>query len=99
MKNHVCVSVVMHCLCCFCQCGVWETLLAALEILIRVHHPHQVFNIRQFLKAEVVNRFLLTCQVLQVGHCHKAAVTIPFLFSETITNRIVFVLRSIGTSI
>ncbi|KAM9847900.1 lysosomal-trafficking regulator [Aulostomus maculatus] len=47
------------------ECGVWETLLAALEILIRVHHPHQVFNIRQFLKAEIVHRFLLTCQVLQ----------------------------------
>ncbi|XP_030603749.1 lysosomal-trafficking regulator isoform X2 [Archocentrus centrarchus] len=47
------------------ECGVWETLLAALEILIRVHHPHQVFNIRQFLKAEVVHRFLLACQVLQ----------------------------------
>ncbi|KAM4729225.1 lysosomal-trafficking regulator isoform 1-T1 [Anableps anableps] len=45
--------------------GVWETLLAALEILIRVHHPHQVYNIRQFLNAEVVHRFLLTCQVLQ----------------------------------
>lgn len=48
------------------QCGVWETLLTALEVLIRVHHPHQVFNIRQFLKAEIVHRFLLTCQVLQV---------------------------------
>ncbi|KAM9727298.1 lysosomal-trafficking regulator isoform 1-T3 [Menidia menidia] len=47
------------------ECGVWETLLAALEILIRVHHPHQVYNIRQFLNAEVVHRFLLTCQVLQ----------------------------------
>ncbi|KAM3863351.1 lysosomal-trafficking regulator [Diretmus argenteus] len=47
------------------ECGVWETLLAALEILIRVHHPQQVFNIRQFLKAQVVHRFLLTCQVLQ----------------------------------
>uniref|UniRef100_A0A3Q1FPP0 Lysosomal trafficking regulator n=1 Tax=Acanthochromis polyacanthus TaxID=80966 RepID=A0A3Q1FPP0_9TELE len=47
------------------ECGVWETLLAALEILIRVHHPQQVFNVRQFLKAEVVHRFLLTCQVLQ----------------------------------
>uniref|UniRef100_A0A671VL17 Lysosomal trafficking regulator n=1 Tax=Sparus aurata TaxID=8175 RepID=A0A671VL17_SPAAU len=47
------------------ECGVWETLLTALEILIRVHHPHQVFNIRQFLKAEIVHRFLLTCQVLQ----------------------------------
>ena len=48
------------------QAGVWETLLAALEILIRVHHPQQVFNIRQFLKAQEVHRFLLTCQVLQV---------------------------------
>ncbi|KAG7272557.1 hypothetical protein CRUP_004732 [Coryphaenoides rupestris] len=47
------------------EAGVWETLLAALEILIRVHHPQQVFNIRQFLKAQVVHRFLLTCQVLQ----------------------------------
>ncbi|MEQ2215917.1 hypothetical protein XENOCAPTIV_007818, partial [Xenoophorus captivus] len=47
------------------HCGVWETLLTALEILIRVHHPHQVYNIRQFLNAEVVHRFLLTCQVLQ----------------------------------
>ncbi|XP_031435189.1 lysosomal-trafficking regulator isoform X2 [Clupea harengus] len=47
------------------QCGVWETLLNALEILIRVHHPHQMFNIRQLLKAQVVHRFLLTCQVLQ----------------------------------
>lgn len=65
---------------CLCQCGVWETLLAALEILIRVHHPHQVFNIRQFLKAEVVHRFLLTCQVLQVGRCHRAAFTFPSLF-------------------
>ncbi|KAL7889583.1 hypothetical protein AOLI_G00018410 [Acnodon oligacanthus] len=47
------------------QIGVWETLLAALEILIRVHHPQQTFNIRQLLKAQVVHRFLLTCQVLQ----------------------------------
>lgn len=66
-------SVLSRTLCvflflCVCQCGVWETLLTALEILIRVHHPHQVFNIRQFLKAEVVHRFLLTCQVLQVRH-------------------------------
>lgn len=53
------------------QCGVWETLLTALEILIRVHHPHQVFNIRQLLKAEVVHHFLLTCQVLQVHHHPK----------------------------
>ncbi|XP_036430614.1 lysosomal-trafficking regulator isoform X3 [Colossoma macropomum] len=47
------------------QIGVWETLLVALEILIRVHHPQQTFNIRQLLKAQVVHRFLLTCQVLQ----------------------------------
>uniref|UniRef100_A0A3B3QSJ6 Lysosomal trafficking regulator n=1 Tax=Paramormyrops kingsleyae TaxID=1676925 RepID=A0A3B3QSJ6_9TELE len=47
------------------QCGVWETLLAALEILIRVHHPQQMFNICQLLNAQVVHRFLLTCQVLQ----------------------------------
>lgn len=58
------------------ECGVWETLLAALEILIRVHHPHQVFNIRQFLKAEVVHRFLLTCQVLQ-EHRDEYLTTIP----------------------
>ncbi|XP_076018474.1 lysosomal-trafficking regulator isoform X2 [Genypterus blacodes] len=55
-------------------CGVWETLLAALEILIRVHHPHQVFNIRQFLKAQVVHRFLLTCQVLQHRDEHLTAI-------------------------
>ncbi|KAF7710729.1 hypothetical protein HF521_009601 [Silurus meridionalis] len=47
------------------QRGVWETLLAALEILIREHHPLQVFNIQQLLKAQVVHRFLRTCQVLQ----------------------------------
>ncbi|XP_026212302.1 lysosomal-trafficking regulator isoform X5 [Anabas testudineus] len=57
------------------KCGVWETLLAALEILIRVHHPHQVFNIRQFLNAEIVHRFLLTCQVLQ--HQDEHLITIP----------------------
>ncbi|XP_048862942.1 lysosomal-trafficking regulator isoform X4 [Brienomyrus brachyistius] len=47
------------------QCGVWETLLAALEVLIRAHHPQQMFNICQLLNAQVVHRFLLTCQVLQ----------------------------------
>ncbi|XP_034408549.1 lysosomal-trafficking regulator isoform X4 [Cyclopterus lumpus] len=56
------------------ECGVWETLLAALEILIRVHHPYQVFNIRQFLKAEIVHRFLLTCQVLQHRDEHLTAI-------------------------
>ncbi|KAM9364527.1 LOW QUALITY PROTEIN: lysosomal-trafficking regulator [Pholidichthys leucotaenia] len=58
------------------ECGVWETLLAALEILIRVHHPHQFFNIRQFLKAEIVHCFLLTCQVLQ-EHRDEYLTTIP----------------------
>uniref|UniRef100_A0A8C7IP42 Lysosomal trafficking regulator n=1 Tax=Oncorhynchus kisutch TaxID=8019 RepID=A0A8C7IP42_ONCKI len=58
------------------QGGVWETLLAGLEILIRVHHPQQVFNIRQFLKAQVVHRFLLTCQVLQ-EHRDEHLTSIP----------------------
>uniref|UniRef100_A0A8C5F1V9 Lysosomal-trafficking regulator n=1 Tax=Gopherus evgoodei TaxID=1825980 RepID=A0A8C5F1V9_9SAUR len=47
------------------QQGVWETLLAALEILIRANHHQQMFNIKQLLKARVVHHFLLTCQVLQ----------------------------------
>nr|XP_013800926.1 PREDICTED: lysosomal-trafficking regulator [Apteryx mantelli mantelli] len=45
--------------------GVWETLLAALEILIRANHHQQMFNMKQLLKAQVVHHFLLTCQVLQ----------------------------------
>uniref|UniRef100_A0A8B9VJT6 Lysosomal trafficking regulator n=2 Tax=Anas zonorhyncha TaxID=75864 RepID=A0A8B9VJT6_9AVES len=45
--------------------GVWETLLTALEILIRANHHQQMFNIKQLLKAQVVHHFLLTCQVLQ----------------------------------
>ncbi|XP_016055350.1 PREDICTED: lysosomal-trafficking regulator isoform X2 [Miniopterus natalensis] len=45
--------------------GVWETLLAALEVLIRADHLQQMFNIKQLLKARVVHHFLLTCQVLQ----------------------------------
>ncbi|NXO01255.1 LYST regulator, partial [Rhinopomastus cyanomelas] len=45
--------------------GVWETLLTALEILIRGNHQQQMFNIKQLLKAQVVHHFLLTCQVLQ----------------------------------
>ena len=60
---------------CVSQGGVWETLLAALEVLIRVHHPLQVFNIRQLLNAQVVQRFLLTCQVLQVGEQLHSAPT------------------------
>ncbi|XP_053317240.1 lysosomal-trafficking regulator [Spea bombifrons] len=47
------------------ETGVWETLLTALEILIRDTHPQQVFNIKQLLKARVVHHFLLACQVLQ----------------------------------
>ncbi|XP_002760934.3 lysosomal-trafficking regulator [Callithrix jacchus] len=45
--------------------GVWETLLAALEVLIRADHHQQMVNIKQLLKAQVVHHFLLTCQVLQ----------------------------------
>ncbi|XP_008590963.1 PREDICTED: lysosomal-trafficking regulator-like isoform X1 [Galeopterus variegatus] len=45
--------------------GVWETLLAALEVLIQADHHQQVFNIKPLLKAQVVHHFLLTCQVLQ----------------------------------
>ncbi|KAM6218970.1 lysosomal-trafficking regulator isoform 2-T2 [Rhynchocyon petersi] len=45
--------------------GVWGTLLAALELLIRAEHPQQMFNIKQLLKAHTVHHFLLTCQVLQ----------------------------------
>ncbi|MGH0178328.1 UNVERIFIED_CONTAM: hypothetical protein FKN15_076979 [Acipenser sinensis] len=58
------------------QCGVWETLLAALEIMIRVNHPQQMFNVKQFLKAQVVHRFLLTCQVLQ-EHRDELLTSIP----------------------
>ncbi|KAJ1153594.1 hypothetical protein NDU88_006353 [Pleurodeles waltl] len=47
------------------QQGVWETLLSALEILIRSDHPQQMFNIKQLLQAQIVHHFLLTCQVLQ----------------------------------
>ncbi|XP_075718563.1 lysosomal-trafficking regulator isoform X2 [Rhinoderma darwinii] len=47
------------------EVGVWETLMASLEMLIRDTHPHKVFNIKQLLKARVVHHFLLACQVLQ----------------------------------
>ncbi|RXN09374.1 lysosomal-trafficking regulator isoform X1 [Labeo rohita] len=53
-----------------------QTLLTALEILIRVHHPQQMFNIRQLLKAQVVHRFLLACQVLQ-EHRDEYLTSIP----------------------
>lgn len=56
----------MFLFCFIFQQGVWETLLAALEILIRANHHQQMFNIKQLLKAQVVHHFLLTCQVLQV---------------------------------
>lgn len=52
--------------CLFSQQGVWETLLATLEVLIRAEHQQQQFNIKQLLNAHVVHHFLLTCQVLQV---------------------------------
>ncbi|XP_078398112.1 lysosomal-trafficking regulator isoform X2 [Cetorhinus maximus] len=58
------------------QNGVWETLMAALEVLIRVHHPKQMFNVKQLLKAQVVYRFLLTCQVLQ-EHRDEHLTSIP----------------------
>ncbi|XP_048656352.1 lysosomal-trafficking regulator isoform X3 [Marmota marmota marmota] len=45
--------------------GVWETLLAALEALIRAEHQQQWFNTQQLLKARAVHHFLLMCQVLQ----------------------------------
>lgn len=48
------------------QPGVWEALLAALEVLIRADHPQQMFNVKQLLRARAVHHFLLTCQVLQV---------------------------------
>ncbi|OCT80081.1 hypothetical protein XELAEV_1802688916mg, partial [Xenopus laevis] len=47
------------------ETGVWKNLLAALELLIRDNHPHQMFNIQQLLKGRVVHHFLLACQVLQ----------------------------------
>ncbi|XP_069463086.1 lysosomal-trafficking regulator [Ambystoma mexicanum] len=47
------------------QKGVWETLLASLEILIRNDHPQQMFNVKQLLRARIVHHFLLACQVMQ----------------------------------
>uniref|UniRef100_UPI00398EDA26 lysosomal-trafficking regulator isoform X1 n=2 Tax=Pristiophorus japonicus TaxID=55135 RepID=UPI00398EDA26 len=58
------------------QNGVWEMLMAVLEVLIRVHHPKQMFNVKQLLKAQVVYRFLLTCQVLQ-EHRDEHLTSIP----------------------
>ncbi|XP_063773674.1 lysosomal-trafficking regulator isoform X2 [Pseudophryne corroboree] len=58
------------------EAGVWETLLTALEILIRDNHPHKLFNIKQLLKARVVHHFLLACQVLQ-EHREGYIVSIP----------------------
>lgn len=65
----------------FCQSGVWETLLGALEILIREHHPQQAFNIQQLLKAQVVQRFLLSCQVFQARPQHLNLPPLIFTFS------------------
>ncbi|XP_078504939.1 lysosomal-trafficking regulator isoform X2 [Lissotriton helveticus] len=58
------------------QQGVWEALLASLEILIRSDHPQQMFNIKQLLQAQIVHHFLLTCQVLQ-EHRDVDLVSIP----------------------
>ncbi|XP_068087878.1 lysosomal-trafficking regulator isoform X2 [Hyperolius riggenbachi] len=58
------------------EAGVWETLLTSLEILIRDNHPHKVFNIKQLLKASVVNHFLLACQILQ-EHKEEHITSIP----------------------
>ncbi|XP_048453045.1 lysosomal-trafficking regulator [Rhincodon typus] len=59
------------------QNGVWETLMAALEVLIRIRHPKQMFNVKQLLKSQVVYRFLLTCQVLQ-EHRDEHLTSIPW---------------------
>lgn len=64
-KHEPCFPITL-CICLFSQHGVWEALLAALEVLIRADHQQQMFNIKQLLKAQVVHHFLLTCQVLQV---------------------------------
>ncbi|XP_048843336.1 lysosomal-trafficking regulator-like isoform X2 [Brienomyrus brachyistius] len=50
------------------QAGVWAALLEAMEVLIHARHPQQMYNIQQLLKARVVQRILLTCQVLQDEH-------------------------------
>uniref|UniRef100_UPI00358DFC63 lysosomal-trafficking regulator-like n=1 Tax=Myxine glutinosa TaxID=7769 RepID=UPI00358DFC63 len=47
------------------QAGVWETLMAAVEILIRETHPAQIFNVKQLLRARLVEQLLLTCLLLQ----------------------------------
>lgn len=78
--QYITLRLVYH-MFCFAQSGVWETLLAALEILIREQHPQQAFNIQQLLKAQVVHRFLLTCQVLQVRP-YLPQIQIPFTLSE-----------------
>uniref|UniRef100_A0A8C4N483 BEACH domain-containing protein n=1 Tax=Eptatretus burgeri TaxID=7764 RepID=A0A8C4N483_EPTBU len=50
------------------QAGVWETLMAAMEILIRETHPAQMFNVKQLLRARLVEQLLLTCLLLQNEH-------------------------------
>ncbi|XP_023692044.2 lysosomal-trafficking regulator isoform X2 [Paramormyrops kingsleyae] len=50
------------------QAGVWATLLQAMEVLIHARHPQQMYNIQQLLKARIVQRILLTCQLLQDEH-------------------------------
>ncbi|KAM9317348.1 lysosomal-trafficking regulator [Gastrophryne carolinensis] len=58
------------------EAGVWESLLSALEVLIRDSHPYKIFNITQLLKASVVHHFLLTCQILQ-EHREEHITSIP----------------------
>uniref|UniRef100_A0A8D0HE81 Lysosomal-trafficking regulator n=1 Tax=Sphenodon punctatus TaxID=8508 RepID=A0A8D0HE81_SPHPU len=58
------------------QQGVWEILLRAIETLIRDNHHHQMFNIKQLLKARVAHHFLLTCQVLQ-EHREEHLASVP----------------------
>ncbi|CAH6809584.1 Lyst [Phodopus roborovskii] len=65
--------------------GVWETLLAALEVLIRAEHHQQQFNIKQLLNAHVVHHFLLTCQVLQ-----KKSRVNPYILHLTVGNGKIF---------
>ncbi|CAN0412720.1 unnamed protein product [Lampetra planeri] len=73
--------------------GVWETLLTALEILIRPNHPAQMFNIQQLLRARVVDQLLLTCQVLQENRSEGSA-SLPLAVSHSFVKIIGEVLGS-----
>lgn len=75
---------------CFGQSGVWEALLAALEILIREDHPQQAFNIQQLLKAQVVHRFLLAYQVFQARPHPPKIQTFVLLFLNKLCHHDLF---------